>query len=206
MGTIDLVMVTTRNTRMNSLAAALFGKGRRQILGLLFSRPEETFYLREIARWAGTGLGAAQRELRRLVAAGIVRRTRRGNQVYFQANPQCPIFSELRGIAVKTAGVADVLRAALAPLARRIRQAFVYGSIARREARQASDVDLCVVGDVSFAEVVEALAPAQETLAREINPTVYSPKEFRQKLAKKHPFLSNILTGPRLVLMGDESP
>ena len=204
MDTIDLIMGTSKRSPTDALSAALFGKGRRKVLGLLFSRPDELFYFREIARWAGAGLGAAQRELHRLAIAGIVRRTRRGNQVYFQADAQCPIFAELRGIVLKTAGVGDVLRAALASLASRIRLAFVYGSIARGEPRQASDVDLCVVGEVTFAEVVEALAPAQDTLAREINPTVYSPDEFERKLAENHPFVSNILAGPRIVLMGDE--
>lgn len=134
-----------------------------------------------------------------------MRRTRRGNQVYFQANPQCPVFAELRGIVLKTAGVGDVLRAALAPIAGRIQLAFVYGSIARGEPRQDSDIDLCVVGNVTFAEIVEALASAQETLSREINPTVYSTDEFSRKLAERHPFISNALTGARIVLIGDAS-
>ena len=197
-------MSTIRHKQKNTLSVALFGKGRRAVLGLLFGRPDETFYLREIVRWAGAGQGAIQRELQRLAAAGIVRRTRRGNQVYFQADRRCPIFAELRGIVLKTMGVGDVLRAALAPLADRIKLAFIYGSTARGESGYGSDVDLCVVGNVAFAEVVAALGPAQETLVREVNPTVYPPAEFDRKLAERHPFVSNITTGPRIILIGDE--
>ena len=203
MDTIVSNMGTTQQPRSDAISAALFGKGRRQVLALLFSRPDERFYLREIARWTGAGLGATQRELRRLTAGGIVNRTQRGSQVYFQANARCPIFAELRGIVLKTAGVGDVLRSALAPLATRIRLAFVYGSMARGEPWQDSDIDLCVVGDATFAEVVEALAPAQETLAREINPSVYSADEFHRKVAESNPFVSNILTNARISLIGD---
>ena len=197
-------MGTKKHNHRETLSVALFGKGRRAVLGLLFSRPDETFYLREIVRWAEAGQGAIQRELRRLVEAGIVQRTRSGKQVYFQADRRCPIFAELCGIVLKTVGVGDVLRAALAPLAKRIKLAFIYGSIARGESGRGSDVDLCVVGEVTFAEVVAALGPAQETLGREVNPTVYPPAEFKQKLAERHPFVSNIASGPKIVLIGDE--
>lgn len=187
------------------VSSALFGKARRAVLGLLLGHPDETFYLRQIVRLLHVGQGAVQRELGRLVEAGIVWRSRRGNQVCFQANPRCPIFGELRGIVLKTVGLGDVLRSALAPLAGRIQFAFVYGSIARGEPTAASDIDLCIVGDVSFGEIVAALAPAQEALGWEVNPTVYPPAEYAAKLAERHPFVSNIVRGPRIILIGDEA-
>lgn len=188
---------------VTDLASALFGRARRVVLGLLFTHADESFYLREIARRLDLGLGAAQREVQRLSGAGILRRTARGREVFYQANPDCPIFQELRGLAIKTAGVGDVLKAALAPLAARIDVALVYGSMGRGDPEHHSDVDILVVGAVSFAEVVTALAPAQETLAREINPAVYPPAEFRAKLAAGHQFLTSVLRGPALPLMGD---
>src|SRR5260370_119611 len=112
----------------NTLASALFGKARRALLGLLYARPDEAFYLRELIRAARVGQGAMQREVKRLSDAGIIERTARGREVYYRANPGCPIFAELKSMMVKTAGVSDVLRAALVPLERRIRVAFVYGS------------------------------------------------------------------------------
>ena len=188
----------------SSLASALFGQTRRVILALLYGHPDEAYYLRQLARSTGSGLGAVQREIKRLTESGIVRRTVRGRQVFYQANPDCPLFAELKSLVVKTTGVADVLRTALAPLAGRIHLAFVYGSIARLEQKSASDVDLMVVGDVSFGDIVSALATAQETLTREINPTVYSRAEFKAKLKAGHHFLTTVVRREKIFLIGDE--
>ena len=188
----------------SGLSAALFGQTRRAILALLYGHPGQSYYLRQLVRSAGLGLGAAQREVKRLSDAGIIRRTVQGNQVFYQANPDCPIFEELKGLMVKTAGVADVLRAALAVLAPQIRVAFIYGSVAKLAQRNSSDVDVMVVGDPAFGEVVSALGSAQENLARDINPTVYSPTEFRSKVKAGHHFLTTVLKGEKVFLIGDE--
>jgi len=145
-----------------------------------------------------------QREVKRLTEAGILRRTVRGHQVYYQADPECPVFADLKGLVVKTAGAVDVLRDALAPLTGQIKVAFIYGSVARFHQRSASDVDLLVIGDVSFGDVVSALATAQKPLGREINPTVYSPAEFRSKLKAHHHFLSSVLRNEKVFVIGDE--
>jgi len=186
------------------LSAALFGQTRRAILALLYGHPDEAYYLRQLVRSAGLGLGAVQREVKRLADAGIFQRTVRGRQVYYQANPECPLFEELKSLVVKTAGVADALRDALAPLAGQINVAFIYGSVARFKQRSGSDVDLMVIGDVSFGDVVSALGAAQELLHREINPTVYSPAEFRSKLKARHHFLSSVLRNEKVFVIGDE--
>ena len=189
----------------NSLAAALFGKTRRAILSLLFGRTDEEFYTRNILRLADVGHGAGQRELKHLSEAGIIRRNVRGHQVYFQANSDSPIFHELKSLILKTAGIGDVLRAGLAQSADQIKVAFIYGSIAKGEEGPRSDIDLLIVGDVSFSEVVANLQPAQKMLGREVNPTVYPPHEFRSKLRAKHHFLTSILKEPRIYLIGDEN-
>ncbi len=188
----------------SELSAALFGQTRRAILALLYGHPDQSYYLRQLVRSADLGLGAAQREVKRLSDAGIIRRTVSGHQVFYQANSDCPIFGELKGLMVKTTGVADVLRAALAPLAAQIRLAFFYGSVAKLAQRNSSDVDVMVVGEPTFGEVVSALGSAQETLAREINPTVYSPAEFRSKLKAGHHFLTAVIGGEKVFLIGDE--
>jgi predicted nucleotidyltransferase len=172
-------------------------------LALLYGHPDEAYYLRQLVRSAGLGLGAVQREVARLAGAGIIQRTARGRQVYYQANPECPLYVELKSLVVKTAGVGDVLRAALAPLASRIRVAFIYGSVARTEQKSTSDVDLMVIGDVTFGDVVSALGAPQEILSREINPTVYSPREFRSKLKVSHHFLSSVLKNEKVYVIGD---
>lgn len=193
------------STGYDSLAAStLFSKNRRAVLALLFGHPDETFYVRQIARACGPGMGAIQRELAQLTAAGILRRTVSGHQVYYQANPECPIFAELKSLVAKTVGVADVLRAALTPLADRIAVAFVFGSVVHGGQRRASDVDLAVIGDVTFAEVVDVLAGPQENLSREINPVVYSAAEYSSKLAAGHHFVRALVEQEKVFLIGGE--
>jgi uncharacterized protein len=124
--------------------------------------------------------------------------------VYFQANAESPIYGELRGLVVKTVGVADVLRAAIAPIATMIRAAFIYGSVAKGQERRASDVDLMVIGEVSFAATSEALGQAQKSIGREVNPSVYTPADLRAKLVAKNHFLLNVLKGDKIFLIGDD--
>ena len=142
--------------------------------------------------------------MKALSEAGIIRRTVRHKQVYFQANPECPVFEELKTLIVKTIGAADVLKAALASLADRIQIALVYGSVAGARQKPDSDVDLLVVGNVGFREVVAALADAQSQLGREVNPTVYTPDEFQSKLSAGHHFLRSVLKKQKIFLIGDE--
>lgn len=149
-------------------------------------------------------MGATQRELGQLTGVGLIQGVRRGHQVYYQANRQNPIFAELKSILAKTSGIRDVLNEGLAPLVERIRLAFVYGSIARGDEDASSDVDLMVIGEVSFADVVSALSDSESKLGREINPTVYGPREFREKLAAKNHFLSTVAKEKKLFLIGDE--
>jgi len=186
------------------LATLFFGSYRRQVLGLLLLHPDEPFHLREIARITGTQPGTLRRELEQLADAGVLARGRVGNLVRYKADPACPIYDELRGILKKTAGVADVLREALAALGDRITAAFVYGSVAGGAERKPSDIDVMVIGSVSFEEVVRALHPCQEPLRREINPSVYGPAEFRRKMAAKNSFLIRVLEQPKLFLVGSE--
>ena len=201
MGTIALIMSTNMQTQ--GLLEALFGKTRRSILALLFSHAAESFHLRKILRLAGVSPGAGQRELKRLSDAGVILRTVKDNQVLFQANPQCPIFEELKSLITKTAGVVDVLRAALGPLAGRISMALLYGSLARGKAGRDSDIDLLVVGEVSFGDIVGSVARAQDLLRREINPMVMSLEEFHSRMSKGDHLLDSILKSPFVPVIGD---
>jgi predicted nucleotidyltransferase/predicted transcriptional regulator len=150
-----------------TLASLLFPEYRRRVLGLLLLRPEESLHGREVARRTGLPAGTITRELTKLAEAGLLRREKRGNQQVYSANTSGPIFAELASILRKTSGLGDVLSAALAPLAGRVKLAFVFGSVARGEEAARSDVDVLLVGDAGFRDVVEALYPAQTTLGRE---------------------------------------
>jgi predicted nucleotidyltransferase len=188
----------------DTLSSALFGKTRRAVLALLYAHADRAFYLRQVARQTNAGLGAVQRELKRLTRAGVIERRVEGHQVFYQANQSCPIFVELQSLVYKTAGAAEVLRQALSPVAARVPLAFLYGSMATGSTTSASDVDVLVVGEVTFAEIVAVLGKAQEHLGRDVNPTVYPPAEFARKLAEKHHFLTTITEGPKVFLLGDE--
>jgi predicted nucleotidyltransferase len=187
---------------VTGLGSALFGKSRLTILCLLFLNADTRFYLRQIVNTTGLGMGAVQRELRLLSNTGLILRERDGRHVYFRANRENPIFEDLKRILVKTAGLADVLRERLAPLTDQCRVAFVYGSFAEGRDNAESDVDVMIVGDVTFADVSDALGDAQNDLLREINPTVYSVAEFAKKTST--PFIASIMRKPKVFLMGDE--
>lgn len=182
-------------------AKLLFAAVPLRLLGPLLMRPEESFHLREIARLSGVDAGNAQRALKRMEHAGLVKATRSGNQLRYQANTDNPIFPELQGIVRKTVGLADVLREALSPLAGSIEQAFVFGSIARGDAGPRSDVDVMIVGEATFEDVVGAVHPLQERFGREVNPIVMSVDEFRAR-KQDAGFVRRVLDGPRIGLFG----
>jgi predicted nucleotidyltransferase len=183
----------------------LFTSTQQRLLGLLFGQPDRSFYANELIALAGSGVGAVQRELIRMEKAGLVVTRRIGNQKHYQANPTCPIFTELRAIVRKTFGTAGLLRAALAPLWDQIDFAFVYGSVADGTEHAASDVDLMVVSSsLSNAELLHALQPAQEELGRTINPTLYMPEEFSQRVRERRSFILRVLAKPKLFIKGAE--
>lgn len=187
----------------NMLASLLFGNYRQRVLGLLLLHPERTYHVREIARLTDTNAGTLHKELARLAAAGLLIREQVGNQVRYGANRRCPIFEDLANILRKTSGIADVIADALSGIAKRIRAALIFGSVARGEERPGSDVDLLIVGNVSFAQAVKALQEARERIGREINPVVMTEAEFSRKLTGRDPFLCGLLAGERIRLIGD---
>ena len=189
-------------TPEKGLASALFGKTRKTVLALLYAHPDRSFYLRQIARATGAGQGAVQRELGRLGEAGIITRSGTGRQVHFQANRQCPIFAELQGLMLKTAGLADVLRSALSPLAGKLDLAFVYGSHAAGSSTGSSDVDLLVVGNVDELELHRAVSQAERQLQRSVNYTLLSQDEFNRRRKATSGFLARVLAGAKIPITG----
>ena len=187
---------------MSQLASALFTETRQQVLGLLYGQPGRSFFLKEILRHSDMGVGTVKRELDRLLAAGIVTLRKTGNQHHYQANSACPIYSELLAIIKKTVGLVGPLANALEPLTEKIDAAFVFGSLASGKESNESDIDLMVIGDVTFASLVKALHPTQEALGREINPKVYRKSERAQLQKTSDNFVQAILQSPRLNVIG----
>ncbi len=186
-----------------SIGDALFTKTQQRVLSLLYGKPDKSFYTNEIVRKAAMGRGTIRRELERLASAGLVAVTREGNQLHYRANAENPVYSELLNIVRKTFGVADVIREALQPLDSRIELAFVYGSVAKTADVESSDIDLMLVGDgLIYGDVVDLLIPAEESLQRPVNPTIYNPADFKAKMKEGSSFLIRVMERPKLMIKG----
>ena len=184
------------------LTDILFSGYRKKVLSVLLLHPDQDYHVRELARLTQTAPGTLHKELARLAVAGLLLRQEQGNQVRYRANRQCPVFPELASLLRKTTGVAERVGQALAPLQPAL--ALIFGSIAGGTETAASDVDLLVISDLDFANVVRALHPAQTELGRDINPVVYSPQEIQRRAQEEDPFVLNLLAGPKIFLTGTD--
>lgn len=197
----------TDTSLLSSTADALFPKVRQRVLAVLFGTPDRSFYANELIAIAQSGKGAVQRELAGLCEAGLITARKQGNQKHYQANAASPVFAELRGLVLKTMGLGDVLRAALAPIASQIGLAFVFGSIARQQDTAQSDVDLLIVSSgLGYGDVFGVLESASATLGRKVNPTLYTPEEFERRVVQDNAFVTRVMEQPKIWLIGQEEP
>lgn len=197
--------IKTSPTEPSALADALFPKVRQRVLATLFGAPERSFYANEVIALAQSGTGAVQRELADLSAAGLLTVRKQGNQTHYQANANAPVFAELCSLVLKTMGLADVLRAALAPLAAQTHAAFIYGSLARQQDTAHSDVDVMIVSDtLGYGEVFGALEGATQSLGRKVNPTLYTPADWAKRVQQDSAFVTRVWQQPKIWLIGNE--
>jgi predicted nucleotidyltransferase len=177
---------------------------QQRLLGLLFGQPERSFFVTELIELAHVGRGAVQRELARLARSKLVLIERHGNQKHYRANPDSPVFQELCSIVSKTVGIEEKLRSALEPLRARISLALIYGSVARQADTASSDIDLLVVSDdLTLEDIYTNLSSAEQRLGRQVNPTLYTRNEFRQRRSEDNAFFGRVLAGPTIVLEGE---
>ena len=194
-----------RGDRRTSLADALFTTTQQRVLSLLFGQPSRSFFASELIELTGSGSGAVQRELQRLVSSGLVTVTRVGRQKHHQANPDSPVFEELHGLVLKTVAMAEPIRQAVESLDQRIALALVYGSVAKGTDTAASDIDLLIVSDqVMLEDIYSALAPVETKLGRKFAPTLYTTREFAERKASGSAFLTRVLADEHMVLIGTE--
>lgn len=188
-----------------NLSDALFTATQQRVLGCLFGQPGRSFSVSELIQITGAGSGAVQREVARLAGSGLLSMAQVGNQKRYRANPQSPIHDELATIVRKTFGLAAPLREALLPIADAITAAFVFGSVAKGQDTASSDIDLMLISEsLTYGEVMAALHPAVEQLGREINPTLYSRAELKQRIETGNSFVTRVLAQPRIWLLGGE--
>jgi predicted nucleotidyltransferase len=187
------------------LEALLGSKLRAKVLGWLFSHPDERYFVRQLTTLLKEDSTNVSRELARLEKTGILVLTTEGRQKYYQANRQSPIFNELHGLMLKTVGVGDIIKKALEPRMADIKLAFIFGSMAKKAENRFSDIDLLVVGDITFGDLVDLISTAEEALTRELNPVVYTLPEFNKRLSENHYFIRDLLSGDKIFVIGDES-
>lgn len=177
---------------------------RRKVLALLMMRPDRWLHLRELARLTGASPGTLKKELDALSRVGLLNVQKMGNQTQFSANTDHPVYPELSGLIRKTTGLRDVLANALLPLSSKIEVAFVFGSMAKASETSQSDVDVMVIGNVTFGEVANALYDVQTTLAREVNPKVMSRDEWREKKNAQSTFVQELMSKPKIFTIGTD--
>ncbi|MGB5998987.1 MAG: nucleotidyltransferase domain-containing protein [Thermoanaerobaculia bacterium] len=189
----------------NSLADALFTTTQQRVLALLFGQPARSFFATELIELTGSGSGAVQRELKRLTSSGLITVTPIGKQKHYQANPDSPVFAELRGLVLKTVALVEPIRQALERLGDRITLALLYGSVVKGTDTAASDIDLLIVAEgVTLEDIYTVLAPVEAGLDRKISPALYTPQEFVERKESNSAFLTRVLSGEHLVLIGGE--
>jgi predicted nucleotidyltransferase len=187
-----------------SIASALFSDSQARVLAWLFGQPDRGYHLNELLRLTGLGSASLQRELNRLVSAGLVHSERVGNLRRFQANAQSPVYTELFSLVRKTLGAVPLLRNVLESLQPRLQAAWVYGSVAKQTDTAASDIDLMLIGEnLLLADVLEVLLPLESQLGRKINPTSYTPAEFQRRRAEPDSFVNRVLAQPTIPLLGE---
>jgi predicted nucleotidyltransferase len=195
----------TVSSPATSLASALFSKVQQQLLALIFGRPDESFYTRQIVKTLRSGTGAVERELAKLEKSGLVLTEKIGNQKHYRANRKAPIFQELQSIVRKTVGLHDPLKEALRPFSNRIKAAFVYGSVAKGRDTAHSDIDLMVIGDeLTYSDIFAALQEAEKTLDRPVNPNIMDIAGWTKRQSGKNAFMTAIDSGPKIFIIGSE--
>lgn len=188
---------------MNLLAEILSSRVRAEVFRLLFGTEPAELHLRELERRSGYAVGTVQTELKKLERLDLVCRRRDGNRLYYSANRQHPLFRDIQGLVLKSAGLVDVLKAALGE-SPEIEVAFVFGSVARREDKAASDIDLMVIGQVGLRKLTGMLSGVAGRLGREINPHVFSVEEFLKRKTEKEHFVTQVLGDAKLYIKGTQ--
>lgn len=191
---------------MSTIASVLFTKTQQRLLSVLYGKPDTSFYLNEVVRLADVGKGSVVREIKKMTEAGLLVTYQQGNQQHYQANPDNPVYEELKAITRKTFGVQNVVKEALVSVLTHCDMAFIYGSVAKGKEHAGSDIDVLLVGqDLSYGDIMALLEPAEHQLGRAINPTLFTPEEFRERKDNQQSFVTRLMEQPKLWLTTEPS-
>jgi len=188
--------------KTNRLSELLSSRARAEIFRLLFGGTGEELHVREIERRSGLNDSTLRQELRKLIRLDLVQSRKDSNRVYYRAKTENPLYAEIHNLVLKTSGLADVLKYALED--KRIRVAFVFGSIASGEEKAGSDVDLMVIGQLGLRDLSQLLSGIEEKIGREVNPHVLREEEFRKRIRAKEHFVSNVMETPKIFIIGSQ--
>ena len=193
------------NISDSGIADSLFTSVQQRVLGILFGQPDRSFQGAELIRLARSGTGAVHRELMRLTSSGLISMSKVGNQKFYRANRESPVFHDLHGLVIRTVGLRGPIADALRGFEKQIRAAFVYGSFAKGKETARSDVDLMVIAKgVEYPELYGALEGPQSLLHRTINPHLMTPADWKRKLARENAFVTKVKAQPKLFIVGSE--
>jgi len=179
-------------------------KLREELLALYFTNPNKKYYLRELERLLNFSVGNIRRELIKLESTGFFLSENKGNLVYYYLNQNHPLFKELKSIIFKTSGVPKMLQNVLEKF-NDINQAFIYGSFAKGEEREDSDIDLLIIGKVNENKLIEVISKLERKLQREINYAIYGKEDFKKKKEEGNPFILDILKEKKIFLIGNKN-
>jgi len=186
---------------MSILQKILSSKVRAEIFRLLFTTRDAELHVRELARRSKLNESSLRQELAKLKGLDLVVSRRDGNRVYYRANQDHPVFSDIRGLVLKTTGLVEVIRKALKSAD--ITVAFVFGSVAAGKETAHSDIDLMVIGNIGLRRLSSCLSEVSSQVGREINPHVMTEAEYRNRLKSKDHFATRVLSGPKLYVRGN---
>src|SRR5437762_12414150 len=162
---------------MDALQGLVLSEARAKVLTALFIERGRAFYQQELARATGLPIVAVQRQLKRLIAAGLVAGGTAGGRRVYSADPRSAVFDEVSSIVRKLRGPATSLRPALEGC--KVELAFVFGSFASGTAAASSDIDLMILGGESTRVVRSHLTTAERALGRAVNEHVMTVGEWR---------------------------
>jgi predicted nucleotidyltransferase len=188
---------------MASLKDFMVSRVRVKLFKIFFQDPNEMYYVRQLTRRADEEINAIRRELNNMDKHGILKKEKRGNRLYYFLDTSYDFFEDLLSLVAKTTDLGDSLRRNRKKLGK-VKFAMVSGKFVRRKDREPTDVDLLVVGDIVLPELSILVQEAEKRRKTEINYTVMTEEEFMFRKKRRDPFLVQILSKSRIMIIGDE--